>query len=176
MRAARGYTLIEMLACLAILSTIVVLTASLHTEALRTIARMGEAARISPQPLAARQIRLDAESARAVVGPAGEWSEGMLELTGAGSGRVRYERLRGDLVRVDSEESGIERRRTIAHGVLSWRWKSMAPALLTVEFAARSAPDPFLPLPAVALKPKPAAPEKVSIVVALRATHGRTGW
>jgi len=176
MRAPRGVTLVEMLACLAIGSTIIVLTASFHMEALRAIARTGEAARGSLQPLATRQIRLDAESARAIVGPAGEWSEGALELTGAGSGRIRYERLRGDLVRVDLGEPGVERRRTIARGVLSWRWKSTAPALLSVEIAARSAPDPFTPLPANALRPKPAVPERMIIVVALRAAEGRTGW
>ena len=59
MRVRRGYSLVELLACLAIGSTIFVLASSLQVEALRSITRTGESARSPLQPLTARQIRLD---------------------------------------------------------------------------------------------------------------------
>ena len=185
-RSAAGYTLVEMLVALVVLTVVLALAAGLLREAAWALAGAAREARAPLAPLAAATLRRDVR-ASAGVAPhplatpgSSLWLSDPLVLLGHPAGRVVYA-LEGDRLvrRVLPADGGAPRQRDLLRDVTVWGWRLPAAGLVEVRAAFDSPAAPgglrhrrFL----TGTTAGGAGDHTVWLQAAPRAAPGGTGW
>ncbi len=133
-----GYSLLEVLVALALLSVLFIIAGHLLVASRRMEA---SAARVAAGPRLGTlgvQLRRDLESAVAAPGSGGVWSSLSLPLALKDGTTVRYDFDGEELSRSVIQPGGAARRRVIVRGLRSFRWRSVAGRAVDVKvgFAA----------------------------------------
>jgi prepilin-type N-terminal cleavage/methylation domain-containing protein len=184
--SAAGFTLVEMLVALVVLTVALALAAGLLREAAWSLAGAAREARAPLAPLAAATLRRDVQaSARSAPHPLAVpgstlWLSDPLVLVGHPAGSVVYAREGDRLVRrVLPPDGGEPRERDLLRDVTVWGWR--LPAAGLVEVHAAFAP----PAPPGGLRHRRfltgttaggAGDRTVWLRAAPRAAPGGTGW
>ncbi len=133
----RGTTLVELLAALALLGTIAVLTAQLVIQSTRLMHTTAEATRNPDLVLAGEWLRRDLYEATAVVGGTMGWTDGPLVLIGQHGGWVAFAVVDGTLVRTGAPPGAVPTDgRVVLRGVEGWRWRLDGGGLVRIELGA----------------------------------------
>jgi prepilin-type N-terminal cleavage/methylation domain-containing protein len=135
-RGDRGFTLVETLVSLVLLSIALAVAALLLQESARTFAEVSRDQRGAPAPLLVARIRADVLSSASVrMEPGPDGSLERIVLEGHPTGRVAYRRAGSDLVREVLDESGQPRRpgAPLWRGVRGWSCRPAGPRLLRLE-------------------------------------------
>ncbi|NOZ93772.1 MAG: prepilin-type N-terminal cleavage/methylation domain-containing protein [Acidobacteria bacterium] len=129
----RGYSLLEVLVALALLSMLFIIAGQLLVASRRMEA---SAARVSAGPRLGTlgvQLRRDVESAVAVPGGGGAWSSLPLPLALKDGTTVRYDFDGRELSRSVVQPGGLSRRRVVVRGLRSFRWRPVAGRAVEVK-------------------------------------------
>ena len=143
MNHSRGYTVIELIVTLGLVSVVVLAAGQIIGSAARVYRSAGSQV-ASPKLISiATSVRRDVHRSAAVVEQVPSWDEKPFELTTWDGGRIRYS-LQGEaLVREATGPGGVTRgRRIVANGVSSWWWRMVSPQ--TVEVRVTVLPRPGL--------------------------------
>lgn len=139
-RVDRGFSLLEMLAAIAMMAGTLLVSFDLIDHSLRVFAESDAAARNQVTIAAKFAIRRDVQEAERLP-VVGTESAGILELELQDGTRVSWRRERGGLVR---RESGGGREpmesRPFSRNVTGWHWEVVTPTLLEVRIDLASAP------------------------------------
>ncbi len=178
-RAASGFTVIEAVVSLALMSLFMLLAAQLLRDTqLATLATRRAALDPTPQHIA-QQLRNDLHRAGGTVRLRGSasalWSRDALTLRLPTGGIVRYEKTADQVSRYLRDAGGsLVGERPLLRGVVSWRWLQLSPDLVEVEVGYRRRPD------GDALDRQPGVDrstiEILRMRVAMRAVPGRRSW
>lgn len=146
----RGFSLVELVIAMAVASVGLLLAAGILVQAYRMLGQTAVHARIPVADLAIQRLRADLQGAAGIVrGPGGggarrggepaPWSRDRLTLLRPDGSGVRYETRRGRLVRSlvqvrrRGDRTGGDPGRPVLDRVISWRWREVAPRLVTIE-------------------------------------------
>lgn len=133
---AAGFTLVELVAALAVLVVTALMVAELADET-RILAHEAGRELAAPDPtIALARLRRDLRGAARAHGAALA-TGAPLVLEGHPAGRIRYERIGGRLERTLEEPSGRMTAATVLHGVAGWSWSEAAPGLVEIRLAVR---------------------------------------
>jgi prepilin-type N-terminal cleavage/methylation domain-containing protein len=151
-RAASGFTLVEVVVTLGVLSIGLALAGRLLIESqlglVRASAELG-----NPMPrYALERLRLDLEQAHELPPLLAVWRSSPLALTFPGGGRVEWGRSEtGDLERVSFDSAGRpDVRHVTLRDVAEWRWRPATQRLIDVELTYRARDTSRVPLADVA--------------------------
>ncbi len=143
-RRTAGFSLLELLFSLAILSIAMSIAAQLLLEAQLRLAHSAERALDPQSTLALKLLRADIRASVAVSATDSEWSWDPLSLVGHPVGSVRYQKVGSDLVRRIGGMGGQpSSERTVLRDVTVWRWRidPTAPLqLVEIELGHRETP------------------------------------
>lgn len=175
-----GFTLVETLVALALLSLALTVAALLLQESARTFAEVSRDQRDAPAPLLIARIRADVLSSASVrIEPGPDGSLERIVLEGHPAGRVAYRRAGDELVREVLDESGRPRRpgAPLWRGVRGWSCRPAGPRLLRLE--VRYDRPVLRPGALGGPRPRPGETETASEVLYLApraAGLGEEGW
>ncbi len=143
-RRESGYSVIELLIALALVTVIVIGAAQLIAESVVLLDRAGRAVRNPSLTLAAAAVRRDVQGAVALACPPPvSWTQTPLEVLDW-EGRRTGIRHEGDaLVRITYGVDGFPKgRRVLTRGVVSWWWRVSGPGAVDVRLTALAVPGP----------------------------------
>lgn len=140
-RGQAGFTLLEMVVALALVTVAVFLAAGLLREFHEVSRRTAREALNPLEGIAVRMLRNDVHGSRGILSPPpfpGFWSSRPLDLDGHPPGPLRYQVEGGELLRLVLDEHGkVSSRRTVLHGAVALRWRPLGPGLLQLELSYR---------------------------------------
>jgi prepilin-type N-terminal cleavage/methylation domain-containing protein len=156
-RRAAGFTLVELMISLAVLSLGLALAAQLLAESARMLAQASAEPRGLPAPVALARVRAEVRAATGfAVVPRGSGEDPGLLLSGLPAGDVLYAQEGSALVRQVVEPGGVpEEPAPLMSGVLAWRPYVLGPHLLRIDLSYRAPARRRSPL---ALMPSAAGP------------------
>jgi len=176
-RCARGFTLVEILVVVALLSMIVFSSWPLWDQTQRVMQQISVALRQSDFELAAARLRADVQGAHALAGGRSEWSAEPFELREHEGRAVRLGLRDGVLERLELDPAGVVvARRVLFTGLLGWRWRAVSPRLVDIEATHAAEADIRLAAPQVLGKPRTAPRVTVRLRLALRGAGGGRSW
>lgn len=143
MTSHRGYSVVELLVTLGLMSVVVLAAAQMIAASTR-VYHAASVGTSTPGvvPLTA-SLRRDVQGASGVVLQLPTWDQRPLELQGWDGARTRYSHDGEALVRETLDAAGaVTGRRVIANGVASWWWRLATPQ--TVEVRVSMLPRPGL--------------------------------
>lgn len=173
--ADRGFSLLEILAAIAIMAGTLLVFFDLIDHSLRVFGESDAAARNELTIGAKIAIRRDVQEA-AQLPVVGTVSAGVLELELQDGTRVSWRRQDGALVRL--EEGGHRapvESRPLSRSVTGWRWEVVAPTLLEVRIDLASAP-PITGLRQTGLADATPVFSSLEIHVSPRGSRGEGSW
>lgn len=145
MRRAQGFTLLEAVIALAVLSVGLVLAGSLLIQAYRMLAQAGVDARTPTTDLAVERLKVDLQGASGASSGSpsdSDWTPDRLELVYPDGRRVRYDKRGSALLRqtLPAGSGAWDPARQVVGDVLSWRWQRLDTRLVEVEIVYRARP------------------------------------
>lgn len=175
-RAARGFTLLELVVSLFVVSLVLMLAMQLLNEVQLTFLEWRRTIP-DPQPqLAVQLLRSDIQRSRRLLSP---FAGNRLGLELPDGSRIDYERNFDRLYRSITDPDGEELgRRAVFRGIQLWNWQEISPRLVQVEIAFHRQQDPgrrHLGGLGRLRNPGPVT-ETVRMRFALRADPGRRSW
>jgi prepilin-type N-terminal cleavage/methylation domain-containing protein len=136
MTFSRGYSLIELLVTLAVMSVVVLAAAQLVGESASLFHATDRAVSSPPLARVTGALRRDIQAAVGVPVPSPGWARQPLELTVWDGSRVRFTLEDRTLVRLSYDSLGRSTgRRVLASGVSSWKWRSVTPLVVEVSIS-----------------------------------------
>jgi prepilin-type N-terminal cleavage/methylation domain-containing protein len=171
----RGFSLLEMLASLAIMSTALLLCLDYIDESVRVLGASDQVAKDQITLAAEMTLRRDLQSASALpVAPSP--STGALELVLADGAKVRWFRRGGTLFRFHQQaEGGRFDARPMLRNLTRWRWEIVDSSLVEIRIR-RLVPEPLDALGKSGPPTRERVANDVRIVVAPRGLHGDGSW
>jgi len=173
--SGRGFTLLEALVVLALVSIVMLAAAGLIVQSLRLLEATGRSLRDVSFTTASVHLRREVHSAAGLRDANPLWSSTPLELRSHGGGWVRIEPNAGRLERVEVSASGLEvGRRVLLQRLRRFRWRAAAGSLVELEVTLSVHRDPWH----AALSPTPGvdASEAERVERLLLAVRGRRSW
>lgn len=173
-----GYSLIELILGMALITPFLLIVAQLLFEAQWTLGGVARQSRAATPEFATTVLRRDLRAARSTVEHAIRWSDGPLTLRLGDGGTIRYELLDGRLRRKqeieDEEATGL----AVLEQVVRWRWREEYPGLVEVEIDYRSpAPPALRARDGFAWRDERGSRDRtVRLLIGLRGTGGGFRW
>lgn len=172
---AAGFSLLELVVAMLVLSTVLLFVAQGLQESQRQVVEARRSVTRGSSQLALALVRLDARSARGIASGLGGWSTGPLVLALPDGSYVAYATAGDRLERVVLDSVGREQsRQIVARDLLAFRWQSPMVGLLEVAISLRPPPRPPRVLDRSAVLPPDPSPIE-HVTVALRSSS-RSAW
>ena len=171
----RGFSLLETLACIAIMAGALLASFDLIDQSMRVFGASDSAARNTLTVAAETALRRDIHAA--VMFPeVGSGSTDVLELTLEDGSRVSWRRDRGALVRVEERDGDtpVESRSPV-RGVVGWRWKVVASTLIEIRLDVSTA-APLTGLRQTGLPDRRMRTERSVLRLSPRGSRGEGSW
>lgn len=142
-RGCRGFTLLEALVALALMSVVLTAGGMLIAESVGLIERTGRALRNPSTTLAGAALRRDVQQAAGVVGGSWSgWSREPLELLRQDGGRTLAAWDGAEIRRWELAPDGAESPpRTVLRGVADFRWRLVGASAVDVRIEVMTHPD-----------------------------------
>ena len=176
---AAGFSLVELVIALAVLSLGLALAAQLLAESARMLAQVSAEPHGLPAPVALERVRAEVRAATGfAVLPRGPGEDPALLLTGLPAGDVLYSRMGRSLARQVVEPGGdLDDPAPLMSGVVAWQPYSLGPRLLRIDLSYRAPARRRSPL---ALLPGASGPATVvkqeTLMLAPRGAGLGTSW
>lgn len=132
-RADAGFSLIELLAAMALLSIGGLLALALWSDAATTIGRMGRIVRDEPVAHVTARLRTDLTEAASVAGT-DAWSTDSLRIAASSGRLVTWQRAPGGLARSVQGPTG-DQRTLFRLALRDWRWRLAPDGMVEVRIA-----------------------------------------
>ncbi len=143
-RRSGGFSLIEMMVSLLLLSIAMSIAARLMLESQLRLAHSAEQALDPESTLALKLLRADIRASAAVTARDSEWSWDPLSLVGHPNGALRYQKVGTDLIRrIGATDGRLASERIVLRDVTVWRWRIDPTArlqLVEIELGHRETP------------------------------------
>jgi prepilin-type N-terminal cleavage/methylation domain-containing protein len=173
--SSRGFSLLEAVVVLALVSIVMLAAAGLIVQSLRLLEGTGRSLRDTSFTTASVHMRRDVHSAAGLRLAGLGWAAGPLELDRHQGGWIRIEPHAGRLERVEIDAAGREvGRRVLLHRLRRFRWQALAGSLVEIEVTLSVHRDPWQ----AALTPEPGgdASEVERVERLLLAVRGGRSW
>lgn len=177
-RRRTGFTLLEMVVSLALVTLLLALTAGLMNQIRLVFLREQRLVHESPPQQALQLLRHDLHGAVQVDPPSDIWSSGPMALAAADGGIVIWTHGTGGLQRTLADAGGesVSRRRLPA-GFSGWRWRNVSDGLVEVELTvARRPPAAGRLTGSAPWRDTPAGSRTLRLRLALRGALRGTTW
>jgi prepilin-type N-terminal cleavage/methylation domain-containing protein len=134
MTAHRGYTAIELLITLGLVTVVVLVAAQLVGASARVYHAAADGAAATDAHTLTALLRRDIQGASGVALQLPSWDQRPMELRGWDGRGTRYEADGNALIRETFDAAGArESRRVVATGVASWWWRMTSPRTVEVR-------------------------------------------